>query len=187
MWCAKNGSGAEHLLAVRCRVFVGLEEGDSKTPDKSGGKTGIARHCKKAFQKRKAGGLQGREQAHPLIFLPPEQDKPAVKLILGNEEALTEPFHGNRAQEILRQDAEDEEKAVGGIRNDEVREDGMGMAAGTDKAQDAEAVADGFAACEINQGTAIIGMDGAGSLHPAAWAGLKFRVESSHEGIKKVF
>ncbi len=151
---------------------MGLEEGDSKTPDKSGGKTGIAGHCKKALQERKAGSLQGREQAHPLFFLPPEQGKPAVKLFLGNEEALTESFHGNRAQEILRKDAEDEEKAVGGIREEEVREDGMGMAAGTDKAQDAEAVPDRPASHEINQGAAIIGMDGAGALRPAAGAGL---------------
>lgn len=172
MWWGGNGSGAEHLLAVRRRIFVGLEEGDSKTPDKSGGKTGIAGQCKKVLQERKAGGFQGRQQAHPLILLPPEQGKPEVKLIPGNEEALTESFHGNRAQEILRQDAEDEEKTVGGIRDDEVREDGMGMTAGTDKAQDAEAVADGFAACEINQGAVIIGMDGAGALHPAAGAGL---------------
>jgi len=95
-----------------------------------------------------------------------------VKLFLGNEEAFTDSFHGNRAQEILRQDAEDEEKAVGGIRDDEVREDGMGMATGTVKAQDTEAVPDRLPSHEINQGTAIIGMDGAGALHPAAGAGL---------------
>ncbi len=51
------GTGTEHLLAVRSRIFVGLEEGDSKTADKSGGKTGIAGHCKKALQERKAGCL----------------------------------------------------------------------------------------------------------------------------------
>lgn len=187
MWWEENSLRAEHLLAVGRRIPVGLEEGNSKVPDKTGGEIRIAGHEKKALQKREAGCLHGREKAQPLFFLLPEQGKPVVKQFRGNEETLTEFFHGNRAQELLRQDAEDEEKAVGGIRNDEVREDGMGMAAGTDKAQDAEAVADGLAACEINQGTVIIGMDGAGSLHPAAWAGLKFRVESSHEGIKKIF
>ncbi len=187
MWCAGNGSGAEHLLAVRSRIFVGLEEGDGETADKGGGKTGIAGHCKEALQERKAGSLQRKEQAHPLLFLLSEQGKPVVKLFAGNEEALTDPFHGSRAQEILRQDAEDEEKAVGGIRDDEVREDGMGMAAGTGKAQDAETVPDRPAAYEINQGAVIVGMDGAGPLHPAAWACLEFRPETVHEGIKKIF
>ena len=37
VWSAGKGSGAEHLLAVRRRVFMGLEEGLCKTADKGGG------------------------------------------------------------------------------------------------------------------------------------------------------
>ncbi len=110
-----------------------------------------------------------------------------VKLFLGNEEALTDFFQGSRAQEILRQDAENEEKAEGGIRDDEVWEDGMGMAAGTDKSQDTEAVPDRLASYEINQGTAIIGMDGAGALDPTGGAGLQLIPKTVHKGIKKLF
>jgi len=110
-----------------------------------------------------------------------------VQLFLCNKEALTEPFDGRKTQEIFRQDAEDEKEAVRGVRDDKVREDGMGMAAGTDKAQDAEAVPDGLSANEINQGTVIIGMDGAGTLCPTAGAGLQFRAETIHEGNKKFF
>lgn len=172
MWWVENGSGVEHLLAVRRRIFVGLEEGKGKAADKSGSEIRIAGDLKKVFQEGESGCLHGREHAHPLFFLPPEKGKPEVKLFLGNLEALTEPFYGSKAQEILCKDAEDEEKTVGGIRDDEIREDGMGMTAGTDKAQDAEAVPDVSASHEINQGTVIIGMDGAGALHPAAGAGL---------------
>ena len=63
----------------------------------------------------------------------------------------------------------------------------MGMAAGTDQAQDAEAVADGDAAYEIDQRTVIIGMDPAGTLSPTAGAGLQFRAEPGHEGIEQGF
>lgn len=63
----------------------------------------------------------------------------------------------------------------------------MGMATGTDKAQDTEAVADRFSTNEINQGTSIIGMDGAGSLCSTIGAGLQFRPETVHEGVKKYF
>lgn len=113
--------------------------------------------------------------------------KPEVKLFLGNEEALTEPFHGGRPQEIPRKDPQDEEKAIGGVRNDKVGEDGMCMSAGADKAQDAEAVSDRLSAYKINQGTVIIGMDGTGAFYTTAGAGLQFRAETSHERIKKDF
>ena len=55
---------------------------------------------------------------------------------------------GSKAPEILRQDVEEEEQAISGGRDDEVREDGMGMAAGADEAHDAEAVSDSPSAHE---------------------------------------
>ena len=48
----------------------------------------------------------------------------------------------------------------------------MGMAAGTDEAHDAEAVADRGTTYEIHQGTAITGMDAAGPPGPTAGTGL---------------
>lgn len=48
----------------------------------------------------------------------------------------------------------------------------MGMAAGADEAHDAEAVADRGAAYEVHQGTAIVGMDAAGTPGPTAGTGL---------------
>lgn len=175
------------LLAVRRRIFVRLEERDSKAANKAGGKNRIGGHSEKALEEKEAGGFSGREKAHPLFFLPFKQCEPVVKLFLCDKEALTEPFHGSRTKEILGQDAEDEKKAIGGIGDDEIWKDGMGMAAGTDKAQDAETVPDRLTSNEINQGTVIIGMDGAGNLCPAGGAGLQLRAETVHEGIKKFF
>ena len=63
----------------------------------------------------------------------------------------------------------------------------MGMAAGTDEAHDAEAVADRGAAYEVHQGAVIVGMDTAGSLCSAARAGLQLRAESGHEGAEQGF
>jgi len=187
MWCTENGSGAELLLAVSRRISVGLEEGDREAADKTGCKAGISGHPEKAFQEREAGGLPGREKAQPLFLLLFEQGKPVVELVLGNTEVCAYFFYGSRPKEIFRQDTEDKEKAVGGIRDDEIRKDGMGMAAGTDKAQDTEAVPDRLSANEISQGTFIIGMDGTGSLCPTTGAGLSFRPETVHEGVKKFF
>ena len=87
-------------------------------------------------------------------------------------------------QEILSHGTEDEEQAIGGVGNNEVGEDGVGVAAGTDEAQDAEAVADRGAVHEIEEGAVIIGMDTAGAFGPTAGAGLKFGAETFHKGIK---
>ncbi len=77
------------------------------------------------------------------------------------------------------------EQAVSRVGDDEIREDGMGMAAGTDEAQDAEAVAGRCAANEVHQGAAIIGMDCTRPLGPAAGTGLQLGTESGHEGIEQ--
>lgn len=63
----------------------------------------------------------------------------------------------------------------------------MGMAAGTDEAQDTDVMTDRGATDEVNEGASIVGMDLAGAFPPAARTGLKPRLESSHEGIKQRF
>ena len=165
---------------------MGLEEGDSEAADKPGCKNRVRGHPEKAVEEREAGGFQGREHAQPFIFLPVKQGKPAVKQLRGNGETFTEFFYGSRAQEIHSQDMEEEEQAVRGIRDDEVRQYGMGMSAGTNEAEDADTVPGWFSAQEINQGTVIVGMDGAGAPGTTAGAGLQFRTETRHEGIKKI-
>ena len=90
-------------------------------------------------------------------------------------------------QEILRQDTEDEEQAVAGVGDDEVREDGMGMAAGTDEPHNTETVADRGTVYEVHQGAVIIGMDLAGPLYSTAGAGLQLGAESGHKGVEQSF
>ena len=187
VWLQENSSWAEHLLAVRSRIFMRLEEGLCKTADKGGGEIRIGRLGEKDLQEGKAGSLHGRKHAEPLLLLRLEEIQPAAQLGKGDGEALTESLHGRQTQEILGEDAEDEEQAIAGVRDDEVREDGMGMAAGTDEAHDAEAVADRDTTYKVDQGTSVIGMDAAGTPGPTAGTGLKFRVESLHKGIKEGF
>ena len=187
VWLQENSSWAEHLLAVRRRIFMRLEEGLCKTADKGGGEIRIGRLGEKALQEGKAGSLHGRKHAEPLLLLCLEEIQPVAQLGKGDGEALTESLHGRQTQEILCQDTEEEEQAIAGVGDDEVREDGMGMAAGTDEAHDAEAVADRGTTYEIHQGTAIIGMDAAGTPGPTAGTGLQFRAEPLHKGIKQGF
>ena len=61
----------------------------------------------------------------------------------------------------------------------------MGMAAGTDEAHDAEAVADRGATYEVHQGAVIVCMDAAGTLRSTAGTGLQLRAEPVHEGTEQ--
>ena len=107
-----------------------------------------------------------------------------MQLGKGDGETPAEALYSREVQEILCQDTEDEEQAVAGIGDDEIREDGMGMAAGADEAKDAEAVSDRGAIYEIHQGTVIIGMDLAVACCPAEGTGLQLGTESNHERLK---
>ena len=164
---------------------MGLEEGLCKTADKGGGEIRIGCLHEQGFQEGKAGSLHGGKGTEPLLLLRLEEIQPAAQLGKGDGEAFAEPFHSGKAQEILRQDTEEEEQAIAGVGDNEVREDGMGMAAGTDEAHDAEAVADRGTTYEVHQGTAIIGMDAAGTPGPTAGTGLQLRAETGHEGTEQ--
>jgi len=101
---------------------------------------------------------------YPFLLLHPEELQPAAQLGKGDGETFAEPLHCGGAQEVLSQDTEDKEQAVAGVGDDEVREDGMGMAAGTDEAHDAEAVADGGAAHKVHQEVVIVRRNRTGPL-----------------------
>ena len=164
-----------------------LEEGLCKTADKGGGENRIGRLGEKGLQEGKAGSLHGGKHTKPLLLVCLEEPQPPAQLGKGDGEAFAELLHSGKAQEILREDAEEEEQAISGVRDDEVREDGMGMAAGADEAYDAEAVSDSPSTHEVHQGAAIVSMDPAGALRATAGTGLQFRAESGHEGIKEGF
>ena len=104
VWLQENSSWAEHLLAVRRWVLMGLEEGLCKTADKGGGEIRIGCLHEQGFQKGKAGSLHGGKGTRPLLLLRPEKIQPAAQLGKGDGEAFTEPLHGRQTQEILRQD-----------------------------------------------------------------------------------
>lgn len=166
---------------------MGLEEGFRKTADKGGSEIRIARCHEQGLQERKAGSFQGSEQSQPLLLLHLVQPQKTAELPGGDGEAFAELFHGKAVKEILRKDTEDKEQTIAGVRDDEVWEDGMGMAAGTNQAQDAKVVADGGAVYEVDQVTAVVGMNPAGAFCPTAGAGLEFGAEPGHEGIKQGF
>ena len=159
-------------MAVRRRIFMGLEEGFCKTADKGGSKIRIGGLGDQCLQEGEGRDFHRGKCPEPFFLLHQEEFQKTVQLGKGDGETPAESLYRRKVQEILCQDTEDEEQAVAGIGDDEIREDGMGMAAGTDEAHDAEAVADRDTTYKVDQGTAVIGMDAAGTPGPTAGTGL---------------
>lgn len=110
------------------------------------------------------------------------------ELVHGYPEAFTEAFQGGNAQEGLRKDTEDKEKAVTAVRDDGVRQDGMGMATtATDQAEDGYFRKDGDAMDKVDDSASIIRMDMAVPGGATGGAGLELRPERGHIGIEKGF
>lgn len=113
--------------------------------------------------------------------------KPVAELVTGDGKTFTDTLRSIKSRKVLGKNTEDKEQTVSGVRDDKIRKDGMSMSTGADKAHDTELMADSFSVDEVGDGTAIVGMDTAGTLSTAAWTGPKFRTESLHKGIKEQF
>lgn len=166
---------------------MGLEKGFLEAADKGGGKIGIVRPCEQGFKESRTRGFHGGKSAKPFFLLCFENLQPAAQLRKGDREAFAELFDRGKAQEILGEDAQDEEQAIAGVWDDQVREDGMGMTAGTDDTEDTKIMSDNGSGRKVNEGPAVVSMDAAGAFLSAGGTGLKLRAETIHEGIKEFF
>ena len=187
VWWDAGSLRPGHFLAVICGIFMRLEEGHLKLHDKCGSKVRIAGRKDQAFQERKVCGFHGRKQARPLLFVCFPKAEPMIKLIACNRKAFTQTFHTEHPGKVFRENTQDEKQAVTGVRNDEIRKDSMGMAAGADDTQDADLMTYRPAIYKVHKGTPITGMHTAGTSGATERTGLQFGTESVHEGIKQEF
>lgn len=117
-----------------------------------------------------------------------EKGNPFEKLVPGDSISFTELLNGVKTCKVFPENAQDKEQAVAGVRNDDIRKDGMCMVtAVTEDPEDAEIRFLFCAGDEIYNGSAVVVMDVAVSGAPADGTGLKFGLKFSHVGIKKRF
>ena len=113
---------------------------------------------------------------------------PFIQLVSGNAETFTEALQGRNVQEGFCQDTKDKEKAIAGIRDDQVREDRMGMSTAlAGQTKDSHFCSDGYPTDKVNDPASIIGMDLAMERGATVRTGLLFRAECIHVGIKQNF
>ena len=117
-----------------------------------------------------------------------EKGNPFEKLVLGDPISFAEPFNGVKTCKVFPEDTQDKEQTVAGVRDDDIRKDGMCMV--TAVTEDSEHTKIRFLLCagpKVDDGSAVVVMDVAVSGASADGTGLKFGLKFSHVGIKKRF
>ena len=102
--------------------------------------------------------------------------------------SFTELFDGKTTCKILPKKAQDEEQAVAGIRNNDIRKNGVGMlAAVAENTHHTDVGLFPFTCLEVDDGAAIVVVDVTVPGASADGTGLKKWLKLSHVGIKKRF
>ena len=111
-----------------------------------------------------------------------------MELLLREIKAFAELFDGMESGKVFAQAEEDKEQAVGGIGDNDIRKDGMGMiTAVTEYTHDAEILFLLSSGIKVNDGSAVVIVDMAVSGASTDGTGLQLRPELPHVGIKKRF
>jgi len=110
-----------------------------------------------------------------------EEGLPFVKLVACDAKTFTELVHSRNSQEVFSHDAQQKEETIGGVGDDDIRKDGMGMCtAFTEKPEDDDLGPYRFTVYKIHYFPAIISMDMTVSLRTADRAGFQLWSERIH-------
>lgn len=195
VWSEDGDVGNEHQLMVPCvfqtgrnRIFMGREKGIRKTQDKLHGELREAFCHKDAPEERKVRNQEILQKPEPVLLVGSPQGKPLIEPVLRDAISFTELLHGKTVCEILAEKAQDKEQTEAGIRDHDIRKDGVAvLTAVTEDAHYAETVACLNPGAEVNQGAVIVVVDVTVTGASAEGTGLKMRLKFCHVGIKKRF
>lgn len=102
--------------------------------------------------------------------------------------SFAELLDGKTACKVLSKKAQNEEQAVAGIRDNDIRKNGVGMpTAVTENTHYTKVGLFSFTGLEVNDGAAIVVVDVTVTGASADRTGLKVGLKLSHAGIKKRF
>lgn len=195
VWSEDEDVRSKHQLMVsrvfqtgRNRISVRLEEGIRKTQDKLHGEIREAVRRKDAPEERNVRNREILQKAEPVLLVGFPQRKPLIEPVPRDGISLTEMLHGKTFCKVLPEKAQDKEQAEAGIRDHDIRKDGMGVPTTvTEDAHYTETVAGLNSGVEINQGAVIVVVDVAVAGASTEGTGLKMGLKFCHVGIKKRF
>lgn len=167
---------------------MGLEEGIGRGTDEFHGKIRVSFLFIKLLPKRGTGSLGVSQHTEPALFVGAPKFKLFVKQVLRNTEAFTELLYGAKVCKVLPQKTQNKEQAEAGVRDDDIGKNCMSVfTAVTEDSENAEICFRPLLGIKVNDGTPVIIMDMAVSGAVADGAGLQFRSELSHKGVKEKF
>ena len=128
------------------------------------------------------------QDAQPVLLVSVPKSQPFVELLSGNAINLPELFQWMQAGKEFTQHPEDEKEPITGKRDDEIREDGVGMvtAIAVDS-ENTEIISDLISVTEVDDVPPIVGMNPTLSRRTADGTSLQFWPELGHERHKNGF
>ena len=125
----------------------------------SGSKSRECRDPAKRFQESKSGSLGGSEHTEPILLVGEKQGIPAVEHGVRDIKPGTKLPDSISSGKILGNDTEDKKQAISTVRDDQIRKDGMGMAAASaDNPADTDGMINRSSRDEVNEIPVIGGM-----------------------------
>ena len=116
------------------------------------------------------------------------ESKPLEKLFSRDAGTLADLLNGGKPGKVLAEDIGDKEQAVTGIRDDEIREDSVGMSAAfTEYTENAKFLFGFLSGSEINDRAPIVIVDMAVSCASTDGAGFQMGLKMLHIGMKQRF
>lgn len=138
--------------------------------------------------KAESGGFRIFQDAQPVLLVRVPKSQPFVELLSGDAVDFPELFQWMQAGKVFTKHPKDEKEPITGIRDDEIREDGMGMVTTIAvDSENTEIVSDLISVSEVDDVPPIVGMDPTLSHRTTDGAGLQFWPELSHERYKNRF
>lgn len=187
VWIIKSKNLSENGLAVKCRIGMGLKKREGGLQDEAGSERGKRRVINQREKKVGAGSLKRMKYTKPESFVFQKKTVPPVEHGMGDRKPDADLLDGIQTHQVFGNDPEDEEDTVSSVRNDQVRKDGMGMAACADDPCNPDFMINGIALNEIDQVSIVRGMNGTGMRGPTKRTDFRFRTESGHKRLKERF
>lgn len=167
---------------------MGLQEGAGGEPDKLHGKGRISVQPCELTEESSIIGFGILQYAKPLLLIGYPQSQPLVELFFRDIKPFIELFHGVKPGKIFSKDKEDEEQTVTGIRDNDIRKNGMGMlTAVAEYTHDAEILFLLSTVSKVNDRSAVVIVNVTVPGTPTAGAGLQFWLKMCHIGVKNRF
>ncbi len=159
-----------------------------ESSDEPGREIGVVCLHGNGFHERTVVCFHGSQLSKPKIFMMLPERKPSAELISAYQVFITDLFSREMMAEMISQNTEDKEETVLGVRNNDIRQDGMGVsAAAASDTHDGHFFPDNRVIPVFSDISFVISKDSAVAAGTAAGTGFQFRAVLVHKRDERLF